>query len=66
MVQEREREVTEREVREREREVRVKNEENQRLQLLVHDKDQTIHQQQQTQKLPFLCPSTTARSPGED
>ena len=51
VVQEREREV-----REREREVMVKNEENQRLRLLVHDRDQTIHQRQQTQQ---FAPSYT-------
>ena len=58
VVQEREREVREREreVMEREREVRVKSEENQRLRLLVHDKDQTILQRQQTQQ---FAPSYT-------
>ena len=37
-------------VREREREVREKNEENKHLQWLIWDKDQTIHQLQQTQQ----------------
>ena len=59
VVQEREREV-----REREREVRVKNEENQRLRLLVHDKYQTIHQRQQTQK--FAASSYTCLVSGPD
>ena len=65
--------VQEREVREREREVRVKSEENQRLRLLVHDKDQTIRQRQQTQQFApssYTClvsgpglQSTTANHP---
>ena len=46
---EREREVRERE-REREREVREKNEEIQDLWCLIVDKDQTIHQLQETQQ----------------
>ena len=40
----------EREVRDREREVREKNEEIQHLQCLIVDKDQTIHQLQETQQ----------------
>ena len=46
----REREVREREVREKEREVREKNEEIQQLRRLIADKDQTIHQLQETQQ----------------
>ena len=38
-------------VREREREVRVKSEENQHLLGLIQDKDQTIHQLQETQQI---------------
>ena len=53
VVQERERDVWE---KEREREVRVKSEEIQRLRQLLKDKDQTIHQLQQTQ---LLTPSYT-------
>ena len=37
-------------VQEREREVREKNEEIQQLRLLIQDKDQTIHQLQETQQ----------------
>ena len=59
VVQEREREV-----REREREVRVKNEENQRLRLLVHDKDQTIRQRQQTQKFAASSYTRLVSGPG--
>ena len=56
VVREKEREVTEkerereREVREKEREVREKNEEIQQLRRLIRDKDQTIHQLQDTQQ----------------
>ena len=66
VVQEREREVREREreVREREREVRVKSEENQRLRLLVHDKDQTIRQRQQTQKFAGSSYTCLVSGPG--
>ena len=51
-VREREREVMEREreIREREREVILKVMENQRLQTIIQEKDQTIHQLQQTQQ----------------
>ena len=56
--------VQEREVREREREVRVKNEENQRLRLLVHDKDQTIRQRQQTQKFAPSSYTCLVSGPG--
>ena len=59
VVQEREREV-----REREREVRVKNEENQRLRLLVHDKDQTIRQRQQTQQFAPSSYTCLVSGPG--
>ena len=65
-VQERERKVREREreVREREREVRVKNEVNQRLQLLIHDKDQTIPQRQQTQQFAPSSYTCLVSGPG--
>ena len=65
-VQEREREVREREreVREREREVRVKNEENQRLRLLVHDRDLTIRQRQQTQQFAPSSYTCLVSGPG--
>ena len=43
-------EEREREVREREREVTLKLEEIQRLQTIIQEKDQTIHQLQQTQQ----------------
>ena len=49
VVRERESEVREKE-REREREVREKNEEIQQLRHLIADKDQTIHQLQETQQ----------------
>ena len=66
VVQEREREVREREreVREREREVRVKSEENQRLRLLVHDKDQTIRQWLQTQQFAPSSYTCLVSGPG--
>ena len=51
-------------VQEREREVRVKNEENQRLRLLVHDKDQTIRQQQQTQQFALSSYTCLVSGPG--
>ena len=51
-------------VQEREREVRVKNEENQRLRLLVHDKDQIIRQQQQTQQFAPSSYTCLVSGPG--
>ena len=56
--------VQEREVREREREVRVKSEENQRLRLLVHDRDQTNCQRQQTQKFAPSSYTCLVSGPG--
>ena len=51
-------------VQEREREVRVTNEENQRLRLLVHDRDQAIRQRQQTQQFAPSSYTCLVSGPG--
>ena len=59
VVQEREREV-----QEREREVRVKSEEIQLLRRLLHDKDRTLDQSQQTQQFAPSSYTCLVSSPG--
>ena len=64
-VREREREVRDREREVREREVREKNEEIQDLRCLIADKDQTIHQLQETQQFnsSYTCHTAVRRGP---